>query len=1011
MASVERTAYPRFPRTITLKDLQTSFTPTAEELQWAMGFARSADRRLALLVQLKCFQHLHHFVAVDAIPAEIVRHVCGCLSMPAQDAITYPDAHRSLYRHHDVVRKLLGVRPFTGAAAKKETNQIALEASQIVDTRTDVINILVDELIQRGYELPSFSALVLVAEQVHEAAQQTLHERVGQRLSQEQREWLDRLVESDLAARQTLYNRIKRSAKKASRKHLELLLGQLDWLESLPDCDALLEGIPETKLRHMADNAAVLDAGELKDYRPAKRHALVLALIRRMRVRCRDDIAEMFIKRMSLIHKHAREALEKTKSLQREMSEKLVATLSDVLEILSQNLDDAATGKRVRELLAPHGDLNGLREDCAAIRVWSGSNHLPLVWKQFSSHRAAIFRMAKALTFEPATPDRKLLDALEVVIANEGKKSEWIADVVDLSFASERWRKLVQRSQGLGHPTNRRMLEVCVFSHLSADLKSGEICIEGSESFSNYRLKLLPWEECERELPAYCERIGIPQTADGLVEALKALLSDTASEVDASFPELREDVAIGSQGEPILKRVAAKEVPPSALALQSAIETRVPHRNLLDVLANIEHWTGFTRHFGPQSGNDAKLRNARERQLLTVFAMGCNLGPNQASRHLSNGVTPHQLSFVHRRHMSLDQLDQACRDLAELYLRLELPKLWGDGKKVAADGTQYDFYEQNLLVGLHFRYRRMGAVAYRHVADNYIAVFRHFIPPGFHEAVYVIEGLLKAGLSTQADTVYSDTHGQSETVFAFTHLVGIQLMPRIRNWKDLKFYRPDKSTQFKHIDRLFTDTINWEVIRENWQELMQAAISIKAGRIASPTLLRKLSNEGRHNRLFAAARELGRVLRTAYLLKWISSKEMRQEITGTTNKIESYHAFTKWLDFGGDVIAENDPTEQQKRLRYIDLVASAVILQNTVDMMKVVQDLYYKGEQVDVGDLAYLSPYMTSTIKRFGNYHLDLKRPPEPWVKETMFREAAKQSRQARDAAPDAAANDAKPHE
>lgn len=110
MASVERTAYPRFPRTITLKDLQASFTPTAEELHWAQGFARSEDRRLALLVQLKCFQHLHHFVDVAAIPAEIVRHVCGCLSMLAQDVITYPEAHRSLYRHHEAIRTLLGVR-------------------------------------------------------------------------------------------------------------------------------------------------------------------------------------------------------------------------------------------------------------------------------------------------------------------------------------------------------------------------------------------------------------------------------------------------------------------------------------------------------------------------------------------------------------------------------------------------------------------------------------------------------------------------------------------------------------------------------------------------------------------------------------------------------------------------------------------------------------------------------------------------------------------------------------
>ena len=35
------------------------------------------------------------------------------------------------------------------------------------------------------------------------------------------------------------------------------------------------------------------------------------------------------------------------------------------------------------------------------------------------------------------------------------------------------------------------------------------------------------------------------------------------------------------------------------------------------------------------------------------------------------------------------------RELIELYLRLDLPKHWGDGKTVAADGTQYDFYDNN----------------------------------------------------------------------------------------------------------------------------------------------------------------------------------------------------------------------------------------------------------------------------------------------------------------------------
>ena len=82
-------------------------------------------------------------------------------------------------------------------------------------------------------------------------------------------------------------------------------------------------------------------------------------------------------------------------------------------------------------------------------------------------------------------------------------------------------------------------------------------------------------------------------------------------------------------------------------------------------------------------------------------------------------------------------------------------------------------------------------------------------------------------------------------------------------------------------------------------------------------------------------------------------------------------------------------------MRYIDLVASAVILQNTVDMMRVLQELYAAGEPVSAADVVYLSPYVTAGVKRFRNYHLDLKRPPEPWVKESQFREAAKRARAA----------------
>jgi TnpA family transposase len=525
---------------------------------------------------------------------------------------------------------------------------------------------------------------------------------------------------------------------------------------------------------------------------------------------------------------------------------------------------------------------------------------------------------------------------------------------------------------------------------MAEELRVGDLCVSGSDAYADYRAHLLPWRECEQRLPDYCAKVGLPENGQDFVAQLRQWLGDTARKLDNDFPHKREHVTIGQSDEPVLRKTVAREIPASAIALQEKLNARLPTRNVLDILANIEHWTHFTRHFGPLSGIDPQIRKAAERYLLTIFAMGCNLGPTQAARHLDTDVTAHMLSFVNRRHMSLEKLETAQRELIELYLRLDLPKHWGDGKTVAADGTQYDFYDNNLLAGYHFRYRKMGAVAYRHVADNYIAVFRHFIPPGVWEAIYVIEGLLKAGLSVKADTVHADTQGQSAAVFAFTHLLGIKLMPRIRNWKDLVLYRPHSDAKYKHIDRLFTATIDWVLIERHWQELMQVALSIQAGTISSPLLLRRLGSESRKNRLYLAARELGNVVRTVYLLEWIGSRELRQEVTANTNKIESYNGFAKWLSFGGDVIAENEPEEQQKRLRYNDLIASAVILQNTADMMRALRDMVAEGEKIRADDIEFLSPYPTHNIRRFGRYRLHLDRTPESWINDSLFGQAAR---------------------
>ena len=101
---------------------------------------------------------------------------------------------------------------------------------------------------------------------------------------------------------------------------------------------------------------------------------------------------------------------------------------------------------------------------------------------------------------------------------------------------------------------------------------------------------------------------------------------------------------------------------------------------------------------------------------------------------------------------------------------------------------------------------------------------------------------------------------------------------------------------------------------------------------------------------------------SVFLLEWISNQLLRQTVTAMTNKVESYHGFSKWLSFGGEVIAENDPDEQQKQIRYNDLLASAVILQNVIDMSKIIADLRREGWTTTK------SPYLTG-VKRFSGYY------------------------------------------
>jgi TnpA family transposase len=487
----------------------------------------------------------------------------------------------------------------------------------------------------------------------------------------------------------------------------------------------------------------------------------------------------------------------------------------------------------------------------------------------------------------------------------------------------------------------------------------------------------LNWEECDLLVEDYLQELKFPNSAEKFVALLKDNLLQMARKVDKLYPKL-PDFIIDETGVPVLKKVPTIKPTKKTSKLLDKIRRRMPERSLLDTLCLTHHLTGWAYEFGHISGVDSRLDNPIERYILNAFCQGTGMGPSQGAKHIKNStVTAHMLSWINRRHVTPKQLDRSKDRLINYSQHFLLTTAWGDGRRCAADGTLRNIYEDNLIAESHFRYNAKGGIAYNHISDTYVALFSTFIPCGVWEAVEIIEGLLKNDSAIKPDTVHADTQGQSTVVFGLSYLLGIKLMPRIRNWKELTFFRPNKE-KYKNIDSLFGEEIDWNLIKTHWEDLLQVVLSIKQGKISSSFLLKKLTTYSRKNRLYHALQELGRVIRTQFLLEYISNVKLREVITASTNKVEAYHALSDWIMFGSRVIvASNDPDEMEKAIKYNALIANCIILQNIIDYSYVIYQLQQEGYEITKEDAARISPYMTEHLKRFGDFIIDLEKLPE----------------------------------
>ncbi|MBU9599502.1 Tn3 family transposase [Burkholderia multivorans] len=964
MSTVHETIYPVLPAEPGAAELKAAFTPSTAEIRFVRRQSRQESTAVLIMVQLKLLQRLGYFPMLVEVPPVIIDHIRGAMRARtlSRTAIARYDASGTRNRHQKVLRAWLDIRSFDAEQLAWLTELAEQEARTKVEL-PDIVNVLIEELVHRRYEPPPLATLQRIAAQARNNLNETIYRAISGELDDALLARIDALLVVE--AGKSGWDDLKREPKRPAARAIASFLKHINGLRELA------EGLPAPP--------ATLSVG--------KRAQLITE------ARALDDVAEIFIKVMRKFESYAKVRLQKYQLEHADVLEGLVGQFRDVLQILQD--EDVSERQRLPKIREALGDPAATLVRCNEHIAYAGNFDLPFMLVPYRQQRSLLFQCLDVLPLRSSSQDRSVLIALARLQGFRNAHREYLlltdSDLANLplSWLPEKWERAVFPHGRDSRMLHRRFFELGVLSQIMRELNSGDLYVEGSDRFDDYRAHQVSDHEFRRELPRYCEIVGLPSDGKAFAKELRDRLARVLDEVDANFPE-NDSIEFGEQGL-IIHKPGKEPEPPNRTLIDQAITASMPQISILDLLTETEQWLDLHKLFGPLSGFDAKIDDPRKRFITTLFCYGCNLGPSQTARSVK-GLSRKQVAWLNLKYVTEERLDKAIVKVINAYNQFALPKFWGSGKRASADGTKWSLYEQNLLSEYHVRYGGYGGIGYYHVSDMYIALFSHFIPCGVHEAVYILDGLIRNGADIKPDTIHGDTQAQSGPVFGLSCVLGVNLMPRMRNIRDLVLYKADKRRKYAHIDSLCRRTIDWELIERHYPDIMRVAVSIKAARMTPSAILRRLGSESSKNKLYFAFRELGRVIRTLFLLKYLNDPELRRTIHAATNKSEQFNDFAQWLMFGGEgVIAENVRHEQRKVIKYNHLVANMVVLHNVQWMSRKLKELQQKGHPVDADVVKVLSPYRREHINRLGDYLLDLQRsvPPLDPTIDFAFKSAA----------------------
>ncbi len=719
-------------------------------------------------------------------------------------------------------------------------------------------------------------------------------------------------------------------------------------------------------------------AWEIKRHPPAIRYTLMSVFFYTRRSEIIDSLIELLIQ---IIHRLSVKAEKKVFKVLMQDFRKVYGknTLLGRIAEASLNNPDSSVKEVVYPIAGVQTLSNLVKEYKSSGKGYQKEIHKKIRSSYGSHYRRMVPKILSSITFcSNNIMHQPILDALRWLENHKNSNIQYyyFSDSIPINgiVRPKDYEIIIETDDKGEKRINRINYEICVLQALREKLRCKEIWVHGADKYRNPDQDLPQDFNINRDF--YYKDLGITQDIQKFIDTIKGNMYQALSSLNRSIPDNKQLRLLSNNKNHISLSPLTEQAEPSNInKMKGQIQTVWPMTSLLDILKEAEMRIGFTDCFKTQRSSERLDRyELQKRLLLALYGLGTNTGLKRisAGRH---GVSYKELLHVRKFYISKTALREAIGKVANAIFKIRNPVIWGEGTTAcASDSKKFGSWDQNLMTEWHIRYGGRGVMIYWHVEKKSTCIYSQLKRCSSSEVASMIEGVLRHCTEMSIDKQYVDTHGQSEVAFAFSYLLGFNLMPRLKNISKQKLYLPDigVADNFQNLSPILTRSINWELIAQQYDQMIQYTTALKQGTADPEAILRRFTKGNITHPTYRALSELGKAVKTIFLCEYLEKEELRREIHEGLNVVENWNSANSFIFFGkGGEVATNRLEDQELSVLSLHLVQICLVYVNTLMIQQIVSAEEWK-HVLTQEDYRALSPLIYAHVNPYGVFELNM---------------------------------------